>query len=210
MDFGGALKALHAGECVARDGWSGKGMFVFRVPHTTITVSKLPLLDIFPAGTQLYYLAHTIMRTAQGDLVPWLASQTDIEAGDWEVVAKPSAGATPTSSVSAAAIDAVVGATGATGPVGTVGLKVASPTPTAAEAAAAATTSAAPQAKPVRTAWLIRKKPVPNIFTPAWWNGVSFVEDPETAKPYNSVSEAQADASKIGQPVEIAHHAFKS
>jgi len=28
MDFGMALKALKIGECVARKGWNGKGMFL--------------------------------------------------------------------------------------------------------------------------------------------------------------------------------------
>jgi hypothetical protein len=31
-------------------------------------------------------LPYIFMRTAQGDLVPWLASQTDILARDWVVV----------------------------------------------------------------------------------------------------------------------------
>ena len=31
-------------------------------------------------------LPYIYMRTAQGDLVPWLASQTDLLAEDWELV----------------------------------------------------------------------------------------------------------------------------
>lgn len=32
MDFGEAIKALKAGERVARSGWNGKGMFLYYVP----------------------------------------------------------------------------------------------------------------------------------------------------------------------------------
>jgi len=36
-----------------------------------------------PEGTVCRFLPYLMMRTAQGDFVPWLASQTDILADDW-------------------------------------------------------------------------------------------------------------------------------
>ena len=71
MDFSNALKGIKAGHRVARSGWNGKNMWLeLQVPDEG---SKMTLPYIY-------------MSTAQGDLVPWLASQTDILATDWELV----------------------------------------------------------------------------------------------------------------------------
>lgn len=88
MDFGKALEALKAGKKVARAGWNGKGMFVFLVPGSVFKVNRPPLLGIYPDGTVVTnYHAHIDMKTADGQVVPWLASQTDVLAEDWEEVA---------------------------------------------------------------------------------------------------------------------------
>lgn len=69
FDFGSAIDELRAGERVQREGWNGKGMWLeLQVPDEH---SKMTLPYIF-------------MSTAQGDLVPWLASQTDMLANDWQ------------------------------------------------------------------------------------------------------------------------------
>lgn len=83
MSFGDAIKALKAGKRVARSGWNGQGMFVFLVPGSTFKVNRAPLLGIYPEGTEINYQPHIDMRTAQGTIVPWLASQTDVLAEDW-------------------------------------------------------------------------------------------------------------------------------
>lgn len=84
MDFSAALLALKAGKRVARAGWNGKGMFIFLVPGSVFQVSRPPLLGIYPEGTTVRYHAHVDMKTADGMVVPWLASQTDLLAEDWE------------------------------------------------------------------------------------------------------------------------------
>ena len=86
MTFSEALDALKLGSRVARDGWNGKGMFLFLVPGSTFIVNRPPLLGIYPEGTEIKYHAHVDMKTAQGDVVPWLCSQTDLLADDWCVV----------------------------------------------------------------------------------------------------------------------------
>ena len=68
-DFSWALRALKAGDRMRRTGWNGKGMWV-----------ELQRPDVYSKMT----LPYIYMRTAQGDLVPWLASQTDILSEDWE------------------------------------------------------------------------------------------------------------------------------
>lgn len=86
MSFGHALHALKAGKRVARAGWNGKGMFLVLVPGSQgLTVEDgRPLAKAgVPVGTTFNYLPHIDMWTAQGDFVPWLASQTDVLADDW-------------------------------------------------------------------------------------------------------------------------------
>jgi len=81
-----ALNALRAGKKVAREGWNGKGMFLFLVPGSTFKVSRPPLLGIYPEGAEINYCPHIDMKTADGKVVPWLASQTDVLAEDWKTV----------------------------------------------------------------------------------------------------------------------------
>ena len=69
-----------------RAGWNGKGMFLFLVPGSTFKVSRAPLLGIYPEGTEIKYHSHVDMKTAQGDVVPWLCSQTDMLAEDWQTL----------------------------------------------------------------------------------------------------------------------------
>lgn len=70
MEFGDALSCLRGGLRVARSGWNGRGQFLeLQVPDEH---SKMTLPYIY-------------ITTVQGDRVPWLASQTDLLAHDWEV-----------------------------------------------------------------------------------------------------------------------------
>ena len=86
-DFGWALRQLRDGNKVSREGWNGKGMFIFLVPGSTFQVNRPPLLGIYPEGTSINYCPHIDMKTADDKVVPWLASQTDVLASDWGVVA---------------------------------------------------------------------------------------------------------------------------
>jgi len=87
MNFGNAVELLKAGKKVAREGWNGKGMFLFLVAGSTFEVNRAPLLGIYPEGTKITYQPHIDMKTAQDTVVPWLASQSDVLAEDWEEVA---------------------------------------------------------------------------------------------------------------------------
>lgn len=68
-DFGWALDKLKAGGNVCRAGWNGDGMWL-----------RLQLPDANSKMT----LPYIYMSTAQGGLVPWLASQTDLLSEDWD------------------------------------------------------------------------------------------------------------------------------
>lgn len=86
ITFGHAVELLKQGLKVARKGWNGKGMFLFLVPGSTFKVNRAPLLGIYPEGTEINYHAHIDMKTATGEIVPWLASQSDVLAEDWIVI----------------------------------------------------------------------------------------------------------------------------
>lgn len=70
-NFGWAIEELKSGGKVQRAGWNGKGMWLaLQVPDAH---SKMGLPYIY-------------MSTVTGQLVPWLASQTDVLAEDWGIV----------------------------------------------------------------------------------------------------------------------------
>lgn len=83
MDFSDALRVVKAHGRVARSGWNGKGMFIFLVPGSIFKVNREPLTSILGEGTEVSYHGHVDMRTANGQIVPWLCSQTDMLADDW-------------------------------------------------------------------------------------------------------------------------------
>ena len=69
-DFGWALNKMWDGNAVARHGWNGKSQML-RIQRPDEN-SKMTLPYIYIA-------------TVTRDLVPWLASQTDLLSGDWYV-----------------------------------------------------------------------------------------------------------------------------
>jgi hypothetical protein len=71
LDIGKAIYAMRDGEKVGRSGWNGRNMWL--ALQTPDANSKMTLPYVY-------------MFTAQGDLVPWLCSQTDLLATDWEIV----------------------------------------------------------------------------------------------------------------------------
>ena len=86
MDFAAVLNGLHTGRRYARTGWNGKGMFIFLVNGSTFNVNREPLKSILGEGTEVQYNPHIDMRTADGSIGVWTASQADLLATDWEEV----------------------------------------------------------------------------------------------------------------------------
>jgi len=72
FNFGEALDALKDGDSVSRKGWNG--------PDQCLTLQV-------PDEHSKMTLPYIYIKTAQGDLVPWLASQTDLLAKDWLIAA---------------------------------------------------------------------------------------------------------------------------
>lgn len=86
MSFGIALELLKKGCKVARNGWNGKGMFLYHVPAASYAPCTPAGKECAMDNGKVPYGAYITMKTAQGNVVPWLASQTDILAEDWVVV----------------------------------------------------------------------------------------------------------------------------
>ena len=85
MNFGLAIEAAKMGKKIAREGWNGKGMFLYHVPAAAYPPCTEVAKEAF-CGSDVPYGAYIAMKTAQGNVVPWLASQTDMLADDWKIV----------------------------------------------------------------------------------------------------------------------------
>jgi hypothetical protein len=109
LNFGQAIEALKEGKRVARDGWNGKGMFIFERPADELSVDfiinkvkSLPksLKDYYisqfaftinekengksPEDIKVKFTPYLCMKAADGTIVNgWLASQTDMLSEDW-------------------------------------------------------------------------------------------------------------------------------
>lgn len=93
MDFGKAIETLKEGKKVARRGWNGKGMFIYLVQETKVSVPNLRNEAMRHVGMnkvtadKVAINAHIDMQAADGSIVVgWLASQTDMLAEDWKLV----------------------------------------------------------------------------------------------------------------------------
>ena len=100
MTFGKALEALNNGAFVARSGWNGKGMFIYKVEASDPTIEQLrgrcrDAIDYVLSKDEAMHSiqetvrinAHIDMKAADGSItVGWAASQTDMQADDWYIV----------------------------------------------------------------------------------------------------------------------------
>lgn len=70
LDFSEALNLLKDNQKVSRAGWNGKNMWI-KLQRPT---------DLSKMSREYIY-----MKTVNNELVPWVASQTDLLANDWEL-----------------------------------------------------------------------------------------------------------------------------
>lgn len=83
LSFGMALDALLLGKRVTRSGWNGKGMWLKHVSDCEYEVSSFDEPEDRQPTDLLPWIG---MKTAGDWFVPWVASQTDILAFDWQIV----------------------------------------------------------------------------------------------------------------------------
>ncbi len=88
FSIGQAVRELRAGNRVCRRGWNGKGMYLAYqkgYPNGIPINKNTAEATGKPEGTVCKFLPYVMMCTATGDFVPWLCSQTDLLAEDWQV-----------------------------------------------------------------------------------------------------------------------------
>jgi hypothetical protein len=88
MDFGEALEQLREGFKVQRAGWNGKGMWIVLqkgypdgIPINANTAEATGL----PEGTICKFSPYLLLKSADGTFFPWVTSQADVLATDWQV-----------------------------------------------------------------------------------------------------------------------------
>lgn len=88
MLFGQALKdAVNHRKRISREGWNGKGMYVVYqeaypdgIPINANTAKATGLKE----GSVCKFRPYLMMKSANDEFVPWVASQSDILADDWK------------------------------------------------------------------------------------------------------------------------------
>lgn len=73
-EIGWAVKQMQDGMHVCRSGWNGKNMHLCLVRNWSQS-----------EGYDLPLSPFVAMKTATNELVPWLCSQTDLLATDWQI-----------------------------------------------------------------------------------------------------------------------------
>lgn len=89
MDFGYAVKMMkEEGKRVAREGWNGKGMFLYYVPENKYPASRNEhgtMIGVFE-DDMVPYREYIALKTADNQVVPWAPSISDALAEDWQIV----------------------------------------------------------------------------------------------------------------------------
>jgi hypothetical protein len=89
MNIGQAVEVLKQGHRVCRSGWNGKGMWLILIPAEAWHVEDISDERIQLMGMKDNRISNSswvAMKTADNKVVPWLCSQTDLLAADWEIV----------------------------------------------------------------------------------------------------------------------------
>ena len=79
MNFGEAIEALKSGKKVAREGWNGKGMYLYLADGNLLT-------DAIGDGSFPFIDTIVIKTVDNKYCIGWLASQTDMLATDWYIL----------------------------------------------------------------------------------------------------------------------------
>ena len=88
FDFGTAVEALKQGARVAREGWNGKGMFLYYVPENKYPASRNEhgtMIGVFE-DDMVPYREYIALKTVDNQVVPWAPSISDALAEDWQIV----------------------------------------------------------------------------------------------------------------------------
>ena len=92
QNFGQAIEALKQGKRVARQGWNGKGMFIFQQVPADINEEIVPKMQSLPQfvkdefakrGGSIHYRNQLAMVYPDNTIYGWVASPSDVLENDW-------------------------------------------------------------------------------------------------------------------------------
>lgn len=95
LTFGQAIEALKEGKRVARQGWNGKGMFIFRQVPAEINQEIVPTMQSLPQsvkdefdkrGGNIRYKNQLAMVYPDNTIYGWVASPSDVLENDWRIL----------------------------------------------------------------------------------------------------------------------------
>lgn len=90
--FGEAIEALRKGYRVAREGWSGKGLYIYKQIPSNIESERIPNMNTIPqhvkeymvkSNTSLKYTNQMNIVHKEGRVDSWVPSSSDIFSEDW-------------------------------------------------------------------------------------------------------------------------------
>ena len=83
MNFSEALVNMKLGIKCYREGWNGKGMFVYLVHGSKFEVNRAPLNAVFEMGAKVTYRPHLDLKAVDGTCGVWTPCNSDLLADDW-------------------------------------------------------------------------------------------------------------------------------
>lgn len=94
--IGQAVKEMRDGQKVRREGWNGKGMFLYYVPANSYPAQtdiakdywkdrQPPAVENTQTPIMVPYSAYIALKSAKENVIPWNASQDDLLAVDWQI-----------------------------------------------------------------------------------------------------------------------------
>lgn len=91
-NFGETIAALNSGKMVSREGWNGKGLFVFKQIPSHISAEVIPKMQSLPQSVKdefakrggcIEYLNQLAIVYPDNTIHGWNASPADALANDW-------------------------------------------------------------------------------------------------------------------------------
>ena len=84
LNFGNVLNLLKDGFKLEREGWNGRGMFIYYVPSSKFQ----SLTDVAKKefGDEVQYNEYIAIKNVNGTVSTWVPSINDCFATDWQIV----------------------------------------------------------------------------------------------------------------------------
>ncbi len=95
LTFGLAIEALKLGKKVSREGWNGKGMFIFKQVPANIGLDIIPKMTSVPQSVKdtmiereqhLNYRNQCVIVDKDGNVDNWAPSISDVFSEDWIIL----------------------------------------------------------------------------------------------------------------------------